>query len=522
MLNKYSIRLSWNLGGIILVTGVAILQGMRWLLYPQGVDIYYHLLTSWGFIMAGGYSGWDFWQYAPLGRVHIYPPFFHIIIASLLKLGIDGMAIAKIMEMGMPVLFLLTLWYFSKKHYDASLAFFTLLASLSSFSFYLSLMSNLPATLAVILGILAFDQFLRNRLLRASLLMALCFYTHIGMSWIFASALFLYGLSDIRGLKRVLCFILPALILAIPVILKQIIAVKLFDISQMQEKFFCELKIMEYILAIGGLLIICRRKARYLLFLALFSSSFILLPLYPYRFFSAQGFLPVIFISAVFLDAAYKRLKARRPSLLPFYACVLLLLLIVSPTLLQYKDEFTGRARYKLYFCDSAIINLLFVDYSSNRARFVTSFPWCQDEYIGARNAIWENTDSGDIIYSSFNNLGLCLSAISGRATANALLSEIHRTQAFDPFSVSRIIIIDKTRSREGIEGIVGKYKLVKLGENGIFFIYKNPLCSLKSEIRKAVVSFKLIYAIAVIALVLFFFDKRICGVAGRLKRRFS
>ena len=69
---------NWNFFSWSLIAIFCLLQVLRWQIMPQFMDIYYHLSCAWGFIQAGGYSGWDFWQYAPVGRTHIYPPVFQI------------------------------------------------------------------------------------------------------------------------------------------------------------------------------------------------------------------------------------------------------------------------------------------------------------------------------------------------------------------------------------------------------------------------------------------------------------
>ena len=170
-------------GVIIIIFG--LLQLLRSVILPQFMDIYYHLQVAWGFLQSGGYSGWDFWEYAPFGRTHIYPPFFHIILALLMKLGFSAIFLAKLFESAAPVLFLIVLWYFIRKNYSAQLAFFVVLAFSSAFAFFISLSNHIPAALALILGLFAFNELFKNRCLRAAILLAFCFYTHIGVSWFF-------------------------------------------------------------------------------------------------------------------------------------------------------------------------------------------------------------------------------------------------------------------------------------------------------------------------------------------------
>src|SRR3990167_1371545 len=96
---------SWDFYSKLMILSYCLLQFIRWPLLPQFMDIYYHLLTAWGFIQAGGYSGWDFWQYAPAGRIHIYPPLLHIVLAFFIKSGISKIILVKFLETAAPISF---------------------------------------------------------------------------------------------------------------------------------------------------------------------------------------------------------------------------------------------------------------------------------------------------------------------------------------------------------------------------------------------------------------------------------
>jgi len=63
---------------IILVNFILLLY--RWEMFPKFIDIYYHFSVVKGFEIANGIVFHDFWEYAPGGRPHLYPPFFHILI----------------------------------------------------------------------------------------------------------------------------------------------------------------------------------------------------------------------------------------------------------------------------------------------------------------------------------------------------------------------------------------------------------------------------------------------------------
>ena len=460
------------------------------------MDIYYHLLTAWGFIKAGGLSAWDFWQYAPVGRVHIYPPFFHIVLAVLMKLGINNIILAKLFEVFTPVVFLIVLWNFTRKNFSERLAFFVILVSGSSFSFYLSLLNHVPATLALIFGFLAYGQLFKNRQVRSLLLLTLCFYTHIGISLFFALSLIFYALFYKEFRKACLSVITGAFILSLPILSRQVIGLKFISSLglSLNERYTCQIKFVDCILAFFGLISIFKTERKYRLFFGFFLAGLIFL-IYPYRFFSAEGYLPVIFLSACAIDGLYNRAKDRNLFLRYTPVLAALFILFVSPTLSMEWPRTAGRQSYKIKIADSAFLGML-----SAKADTI----WFPKEYISAAELIKDNSEDNDIIYSSLNIISVALASISGRSSANGLFPEIKPSRQFDPISVSRIIVFTQSDRPDMRTAIVDGYRLVKIGENRLFILYKNPLSQAKVDIRKVVFPFWAVFIIIAVFIFLY------------------
>jgi hypothetical protein len=492
MINENSDGIRWDSFSSLIIIGLLVLQLIRWLILPQFMDVYYHLLTAWGFIQAGGYTGWDFWQFAPVGRPHIYPPLFHLVLAGFMKAGISPVILAKLCESLIPVTFLLVLWKFIKDNYGSVLAFFVVLVFLSSFSFYLSLLNHIPATIALILGVLSLGQLFKQNLFRSSVLLALCFYTHIGISWFFAVTFISYGaLNREAGNKAVRVFI-AAFILALPIVIKELNSFKFmtafgFDLN---EKYYCQIKIVETILALIGLsLAVKMGKGSQRLFLAMFLASFIFV-IYPYRFLSAEGYFPVLLLSAFCLYRLYQ--KVNRAYLIPVI-CVFIL--AVSPTFSMNKETGEERVTYKIKMFDSGFLNILFAK---------GDILWFPGEYIPAAKIIEDNSEAKDIVYCTLDSVGLTLSSIAGRASANALLPEIKAPPGFNPLFTSKIIVFTQLDSEELVAQAVSRLNLIKVGENKFFLIYKNPNCLAQANIKKASLPFWAILCIAALVLLAF------------------
>jgi hypothetical protein len=370
----------------------------------------------------------------------------------------------------------------------------------SSFSFYLSLSNHIPATLALIFGFLAFGQLFQNRLLRSSLLLTLCFYTHIGVSWLFALSLLFYGLFNKEYRKSCFVVFISTFILALPILLKQLAGIRFISSLgfNLKEKYICKIKIIEYALAFFGLILAFKADKKYRLFASLFLTSFIFL-VYPYRFFSAEGYLPIILLSALFLYELYERRKRKKPYFKYLPILVMVFVLFLSPTLAMDWSRGKEKLSYKLNIADSAFMGMVLV-----RASTI----WFPREYLSAATLVKENSEEGDIICSSLNIVGLILGSISQRPTANALFPEIGASEKFDPIAVSKIIIFTQADDPRRLSQIVNNYKLIKIGENKIFILYKNPWCDTKVNIKKAVVSFWVIGLIGIVFMLLLWLAK--------------
>jgi len=486
---------SWNFYSKLIILSYLTLQIIHWQRLPYFMDIYYHLLTAWGFIKAGGLSAWDFWQYAPVGRIHIYPPFFHIVLAAFIKLGADKIILAKLFEVVTPVVFLIVLWNFTRKNFSERKAFFVILVCGSSFSFYLSLLNHIPATLALIFGFLAYGQLFKNRQVRSLLLLTLCFYTHIGISLFFALSLIFYGLFYKEFRKACLSVITGTFILSLPILSRQVIGLKFISALglSLNERYTCQIKFVDCILAFFGLISIFKAERKYRLFLGFFLASLIFLT-YPYRFFSAEGYLPVIFLSACAIDGLYNRAKDTN---LFRYTPVLaaLFILLVSPTLSMEWPRTAGRQSYKIKIADSAFLGMLLA-----KADTI----WFPKEYISAAELIKDNSGDSDIIYSSFNIISVALASISGRSSANGLFPEIKPSRQFDPILASKIIVFTQSDRPDIRTALVDGYRLVKIGENRLFILYKNPLSQGRIDIRKAVFPFWAVFSIIVVFISLY------------------
>jgi len=500
--------MSWGFFSFSIIASFFTLEAVRFGILPRFTDTYYHLLTAWGFIQAGGYVGWDFWQYAPVGRIHIYPPFFHLILALFIKAGVAPLMLGKLFELVIPNLFLITLWYFVKRNFSSRPAFLALFLATSFFGFYFNLHSHLTSTLAMIFGLLALDAFLKKKLSAVMIFLTLGFYTHIGTAWLFAATLLICGCLNKEGRGLALLALGGALFLSSPVIFKELVGIsKLSCLGfELYEKYLVELRPLEYLLAGWGLALVARNKSWNYFFLSLLLAGLLFL-VYPYRFFVFEGYLAVILLAAVGLDDLYQKAALFNKQYLRLGLVLLLVFIfLVSPSVIIKKHFKRPSLSFGILLLDSSIVRLaLAYDYNDTRSAL---FP---EDFLAAAEFIRRSCQPQDIIYSNLDIVGTALGAMSGRASANALLPEIKANAKFDPLETSRIIILTKDEKEDDVIVMVKKYQLEKIGENRLFNFYQNPNATAKMQRKSASLPFGAIVIIALIIMTAWGF--------GRLKK---
>ncbi|MBM3251355.1 MAG: hypothetical protein FJZ11_01050, partial [Candidatus Omnitrophica bacterium] len=315
---------------------------------PTFMDIYYHLSVMLGFNEAGGFVSNAFWEFAPAGRPHLYPPLMHLLMLIFYKFGFSVLTIARLFEFIIYPITVITLWWASEKLFSSRMAFFTTLISLSVCSFYLSIKILIPSTLAMILAMLSFVFWERKRILASSLLLGLSFYAHAITPWLFLSIFILYSLFNEKVSKDGFKVVLFGLIVALPILFYQFNNRDYLNLSVTLKELPIEINLWLLLLFIPGLLISFRRRGRYSFFIALFIIHLVsTFSLYRYRFISGQGVIGFLLLSSVALDRGYGRLvnfldKKPWGNLDAIFVFILILLcfLVFSPTILIHEDGF--------------------------------------------------------------------------------------------------------------------------------------------------------------------------------------
>jgi|GEM_PF-1434184 len=404
-----------------------LLQVVRWKMLPQFIDDYYHLLVAQNFIKAGGWVGWDFFEYAPWGRPHLYPPVYHMVLSFFLKIGVQPLVLLKTVEVAVVPAFLITLFLTARKMFSGLFAFFAVLICGSYFHFFVSLTSNVPATLALVFGLAGSMGIVRRDTIAAVGGLVLCAYTHTGISLAFLSGSIVFFILQRQSLRWFLTVIFSVVLFSSPLWLHQLKYLHLVRQSIAAESRFVHMNIAVLLCGCAGLWVLLRRKGPYYLIIGLIIGFSIVFFRYFYRYFAAQGFLPWALAASAWCAAMVEYLQRKsvgtRRVYYPVFLGLWALFFFFTPTfaLDNMKPSWS--------WTDSTFNN-----YSSGG--LFKSVPYntlYSHRYFSPVEAIISaETDRGAIITSNSAIVSVMIAALTNRFTADALFREVKPPHILD------------------------------------------------------------------------------------------
>ncbi|RJO64701.1 MAG: hypothetical protein C4540_03275 [Candidatus Omnitrophota bacterium] len=489
---------SWDLYALGLLALYIVLQYLRWRMFPLFLDVYYHLSVMHGFDMAGGYVTHSFWQAAPSGIPHLYPPLLHIIMLTGYKLGLSDIVIARLLHFLFYPLALFVFWYCIKKLFNARLAFFVLLFLSVPFSLYLSFINTTASTLAMLFGMFSFLCAEKGKRIASLLLLACAFYSHALLSWIFLFTFILYAVL-VRERRRTYFLVsIAALLCALPILIHEYTQRAFFSFVYLKENKEVGIHILIIALAIGGIVRCAKLKGRYYFFIALAISFFVFLSQLTYRYVSGEGMVACALLAGVAFEYLYAlSLKRHAHS---FAIATAIAILIFSPTVRFSK----GKPVFLL--SQSTLINLM-PQWKSHHGPLELSI-WHPRFYREIASLVKGHSREDDIVYSNFDYFSGALAILTQRVTSNIMLREVKPVIRLDAVKAAKIIVWLKDASDAPGQpySLINKYDLRKVGETELVYIYENPDPHGKRHIAKPSITLVVIgWIIALVALFIVF-----------------
>ncbi|MCC6490981.1 MAG: hypothetical protein IT364_26070 [Candidatus Hydrogenedentes bacterium] len=203
---------------------LAILAGLAALLWlgrntiiPVPPDAYYHLLVARHIYETGSIPLWNTWEWAPLGRPHLYPPGYHLLLAAAaIPFRGDFLTAFRWLTPAILPFAYFTTWYLARWLFDSRRAFAALLIVGMDAVLVFSAVMGTPGVLATSLVSILFVLFLSGRTIPAAAVGVLAAYTHLGTPALAFCGLVLFSLINRAYLPRLLCIALITALAAAP------------------------------------------------------------------------------------------------------------------------------------------------------------------------------------------------------------------------------------------------------------------------------------------------------------------
>lgn len=470
-------RIPWDLLTFGLVVFFAMFQVMQWPDLPRFMDIYYHLSVANGFSTAGGYVPQAFWEYAPVGRPHLYPPLLHIIMLGLSKLGLSWISVGRLVECLALPSFLAALWAAVRKLHSPGAAFFSVLVASSIFSLYLDVGILLPFTLALILGLLAITAINGGKVFAGAILLGLAFYSHVYMATMFMLALVLYAFLTRHCRPRAFVAILLAVLLAAPLFVHMALHQDFYTHVSVRESRVMEVHPLVYLLAAVGLAFAVRGRGNWAAPTCIALAMLPLLFTHNVRFLGGYGLVGFIWLAGMGLYEVGLRFAGTRRVQVCFIAAALLVFFGLAPVVHISTPEKT----YRVAFLDSTVTHFFLPDQlrtERSKEHSIYGLPGFPLHYAKVAAAVSAHSTTNDIIWADSEYQGAIVALLAGRATSSATLREIRPYKPFEAAAFSRILVWFR-KPDEDIRirtmPVAARYNLQPIAETEIACVFLNP-----------------------------------------------
>ena len=461
---------------------------------PQYVDGYYHLSVANAFIKSGGWVNWAWWDFAPLGRPHLYPPLYHILLSGLIKSGASGLFALQLTESMAVPLFFTIFWFVMRQLGGFRIAFFSLVPLSGYFPFFTSVSGNVPATIALIMGFLSWLFFYRKQFISSIIFLTLAFYTHAGIPWMFIfSYLFILIFSDHR--RDVLWVIVVSLLLAAPFLAHEFVNRYAVSLKALGEQNFTRFSVLVLLGSVIGLIVSIRKMPLLsCLSLGLVVGAYLVFNKYPYRFFSAQGMVGVMILASLFWDKLFTFLKGKERWLMLFLFFIIFA--AFHPVVEREYDKLSLNSSGGTY------LRLLTGDVDD----FMYSSMYVPQVYTPTVEAIKKFSDEDDIIISNMRIAGQIFAALSNRANGYSMLGEVSGGDSGPDYAQAKLIIWAKDNISTKINHVSVSW-LKEVIQDDMDYVFMNTNNPAKIKIVPAKIGFGVIYFFLAVAFIIIFWE---------------
>jgi hypothetical protein len=179
---------------------------LNWSHLPTAeLDTPYHLLMGKMFSDYDTVMLWDYYEYAPTGRPHLYPPLEHILLWWMHDItGADWWNIGRFISLIQYPLPLFTVWFFSRKLFNPVTALASLVFLSISQEFWFWQVSVAPTALILSLFPLYLYCFYRKKVFTSIILLSSFLYLHLGLPYVIIFSTFIFSLFSLYKTREYL------------------------------------------------------------------------------------------------------------------------------------------------------------------------------------------------------------------------------------------------------------------------------------------------------------------------------
>lgn len=428
---------------IILV--MSVLMILNWENLPTAeMDTPYHLLMG---KMDADYDSvvlWDHYEYAPLGRPQLYPPFLHVIIWWIHDLtGIDYWNIGKLFSLVQYPVALLCLWYFVRTLFGSKIALASLAVLASNRMFWWWEGSVAPTALDLAIFPLFLLFFYKKRFWISVALLTIFLYSHLGIPYVFILCIALFALFKKEYRVFFVKVLGLSLILFSPWLIHLFLNREWIFASNVSKFFFLSLlnfnPLTIVFLFIGFYLLIKRfSDARYALVLASFLGFLPIMYMYGMRYTMHSPIINCV-VFGIGITYAFSKMGKKYANIL--FVGFLILIMVLSPTLSFIPGRSPqgqnpeGAPQEQRIFFQSPFLAMI-AGMSGERPKGVWQMD--PDETQKMIDWIMENTSEDEILHVTGGSLACYITLMTGRVTDSGMYHEVRSEEMYEAIAKER------------------------------------------------------------------------------------
>lgn len=385
---------------------------------------------------------WDYYEFAPIGRPHLYPPFLHLLFAATNILGMGWVTIQKFYGILIYPVSLLSTFFVSRDLFGKKVGVLSVVILTASYNYWWWQISIAPTSLIFALFPLAMWAVYRKKTLLSIALLSIFLWTHFS-SFLVVLAIGIFGVLKRSYLKYTLKIIIISLITFIPWAVHVLLNRGWIHGNWSSFANMPTFGVVTILFTLLGVYFLAKRRdTKDILLLATVPSTLLIGALYGFRFFMHA---PVI-LAIIMAVGAYE--ISKRIDKNAFYIFLIAFLVISytgEPTLrlrspgppmagapgpqLKYGPNPGGEAGpiqgVAPIVIQSTPLKENFNALMGIQSRNLKISPYVSEEAYGLYNFIINNTDKDEIIHVQGGPIATSISLFTDRRTDNGMWKEV-------------------------------------------------------------------------------------------------